>query len=317
MHRFKHPALFALAVLAIAAPAAADDFSTSIMRPTPVDPSTGMVAGKLPGSGSASYYFAVDLRAGDLMTQLQITGRPNGERRLTLQLLDVEAKVAASTFVRAGFGAKDEGTKSFAIDSSGRHVIRLTVEGEETGTFCVLMGGTALPNAKASGCPAPTAAAPAIPPPPARIVAAPVPVVSPAPPPPAPKAVEVITSKCEERLRVGSDFLFDFDRADVRPEAGDALAEVARHIAAAHKAVMIEGHTDGKGSDGYNQSLSERRAAAVRNALVGQGSPDRQLIIHGFGKSRPIAPNQQADGSDDPAGRQKNRRVEVVINTCS
>jgi outer membrane protein OmpA-like peptidoglycan-associated protein len=271
-----------------------------------------MVAGKLPGAGSASYYFAVDLRPGDLMTQLQVTGRPNGERRLTLQLLDAEAKVAASTFVRAGFGAKDEGTKSFAIDSSGRHVIRLTVEGEETGTFCVLMGGTALPSAKATGCPA---TAPAILPPPARTAAAPVPVVAPAPAPPAPKAVEVITSKCEERLRVGSDLLFDFDRADVRPEAGAALAEVARHVAAANKAVMIEGHTDGKGSDGYNQGL--RRAAAVRNALVSQGSPNRQLIIHGFGKSRPIAPNQQVDGSDDPAGRQKNRRVEVVINTCS
>ena len=124
----------------------------------------------------------------------------------TLQLLDAEAKVAASTFVRAGFGANDEGTKSFGIDSSGRHVIRLTVEGEETGTFCVLMGGTALPSAKATGCPA---TAPAILPPPARTAAAPVPVVAPAPAPP--KAVEVITSKCEERLRVGSDFLFGFD----------------------------------------------------------------------------------------------------------
>ncbi len=316
MHGFRHPALFALAVLVLAAPAAADDFSTSIMRPIPVDPSTGMIAGKLPGAGSASYYFAIDLRAGDLMTQLQITGRPNGERRLTLQLLDAEAKVAASTFVRAGFGAKDEGTKSFAIDSSGRHLIRLTVEGEETGTFCVLMGGTALPSAKPAGCPAPAAAVLVIPPP-APIAAQPAPVVAPAPPPPAPKAVEVITSKCEERLRVGADFLFDFDRADVRPEAGDALAEVARHIAAARKAVMIEGHTDGKGSDSYNQSLSERRAAAVRTALVSRGSPDRRLNIQGFGKSRPIAPNQQADGSDDPAGRQKNRRVEVVINTCS
>jgi outer membrane protein OmpA-like peptidoglycan-associated protein len=316
MSRFKHPAFFALAVLASAAPAAADDFSTSVMRPTPVDPSTGMVAGKLPGgTGSASYYFAVDLHTGDLMTQFQINGRPNGERRLTLQVLDADAKVAASTFVRAGFGAKDEGTKSFAIDASGRHVIRLIVEGEETGTFCVLMGGTALPNAKATGCPAPAATAPVIVPPP--IAAAPAPVAMPAPPPPAPKAVEVIISKCEERLRVGSDFLFDFDRADVRPEADDALAEVARHITAAHKAVMIEGHTDGKGTDGYNQGLSERRAATVRAALISRGSRDTQLIIHGFGKSRPIAPNQQADGSDDPAGRQKNRRVEVVIDTCS
>jgi outer membrane protein OmpA-like peptidoglycan-associated protein len=91
---------------------------------------------------------------------------------------------------------------------------------------------------------------------------------------------------------------------------------VTRHVAAANKAVMIERHTGSKGSDGYNQGLSERRAAAARNALVSQGSPDRQLIIHGFGKSQPTVPNQRPQGSDDPTGRQKNRRVEVVINPC-
>ncbi|MBV9631876.1 MAG: hypothetical protein JO230_27530, partial [Xanthobacteraceae bacterium] len=48
-----------------------------------------------------------------------------------------------------------------------------------------------------------------------------------------------------------------------------------------------------------------------------RGVSDGQLIIRGFGKSRPIAPNAHADGSDDPDGRQKNRRVEVVINTCN
>jgi outer membrane protein OmpA-like peptidoglycan-associated protein len=90
-----------------------------------------------------------------------------------------------------------------------------------------------------------------------------------------------------------------------------------QRIAAAQNRVIIEGHTDGKGTDGYNQCLSERRAAAVRIALVNRGLPGERLITHGFGKSRPIAPNQYDDGSDDPVGRQKNRRVEVVINTCS
>jgi len=327
MTAFRHSALFALGLVAAGAvPAAAEDFSTSIMRPTPVDPATGMLAGKLPGAaGPTSYYFAVPLSVGDLMTQLQITGRLNGERRVTFQLLDAEAKVAAFTFLRAGFAAKEETTKSFAIDTSGRHLIRLTVEGEENGTFCVLMGGTALPDAKEPACPAPAAAAvPPLPPPvaapppasPAPPAPMPLPVAA-SPPPPAPRAVEVIVSKCEERLRVGSDFLFDFDRADVRPEADEALEEVAQHVAAARKRVMIEGHTDAKGTDGYNQGLSERRAAAVRSALIYRGANDDRLVIHGFGKSRPIAPNQRADGSDDPAGRQKNRRVEVVINTCS
>jgi outer membrane protein OmpA-like peptidoglycan-associated protein len=130
------------------------------------------------------------------------------------------------------------------------------------------------------------------------------------------KAVEVIVSKCEERLRVGSDFLFDFDRAELRPQAAPALAELAQHIAAANKAVMIEGHTDAIGTESYNQTLSERRAVAVRIALASR-LPAARLNVRGFGKSRPVAENQRPDGSDDPDGRQHNRRVEVVINTCS
>jgi outer membrane protein OmpA-like peptidoglycan-associated protein len=313
-HMFRTSTLIALAVLACASPAAAGDLSTSILRPTQLDPATGLISGKLPGgSGRASYYVSADLSAGALMTQLRISGRAGGERRLTFQLLGADAKVQDSAFVRAGFGTLDEGTSSFAIDNSGRHVIRLIVEGEENGSFCVLMGGTALPNVKDASCPGQAAETP-----PAAEVK-----VSAAPPPPPPppfkaefKVVEVIKSQCEERLRVGSDFLFDFDRADVRPEADEALAEVAQRVETAQKRVVVEGHTDGKGTDGYNQALSERRATAVRSALIARGASEDQLIIHGYGKSRPIAPNAQPDGSDDPEGRQKNRRVEVVINTC-
>jgi outer membrane protein OmpA-like peptidoglycan-associated protein len=131
------------------------------------------------------------------------------------------------------------------------------------------------------------------------------------------KAVEVIVSKCEERLRVGSDFLFDFNRAELRAEAAPALAELAHRVIDANKAVLIEGHTDAIGTDAYNQGLSERRAVAVRVALAARGLPVTSLNIRGYGKSRPVAPNQQPDGSDDPDGRQQNRRVEVVINTCN
>jgi outer membrane protein OmpA-like peptidoglycan-associated protein len=55
----------------------------------------------------------------------------------------------------------------------------------------------------------------------------------------------------------------------------------------------------------------------VRAALIEHGAPGSMLITHAFGKSRPIAPNEQPRGSDNPQGRQKNRRVEVVIKTCS
>jgi outer membrane protein OmpA-like peptidoglycan-associated protein len=309
-------------VAAFATSAAADELSKSIMRPTPVI--SGVVAGDLPGGdGSTSYYIAVDLRQGALMTQLAIAGRSNTDKKLTFELLDTDARIAASTYVMAGLDPKAELTKSFPIDSAGRYTIRLTVEGKETGIYCVLMGGPAMPNVTAANCPTMAAAAPApVAPPvsrPAPVVVVAAPAVVPAPVVAAPalqRNFEVIVSKCEERLRVGSDFLFDFDRADVRSEAGPTLDDIAAHLASAKNAVMIEGHTDGKGTDGYNQTLSERRAISIRTSLTSRGLSVDRLNIRGFGKSRPVAQNERSDGSDDPEGRQKNRRVEVVLNTC-
>ena len=92
--------------------------------------------------------------------------------------------------------------------------------------------------------------------------------------------------------------------------------ELSQRITAAHKRATVEGHTDSLGTESYNQRLSERRAYAVRVALLSRGAFDQNLVVRGFGKSRPIAPNQNFDGSDNPEGRQKNRRVEVVMNTC-
>jgi outer membrane protein OmpA-like peptidoglycan-associated protein len=300
-------------VVAFAAPTLADELSKSIMRPTPV--TSGMVAGNLPGGdGSTSYYVAVDLKQGTLMTQLSIAGRANTGKKLTFDLLNAEARVAGGTYVSAGLDPKAEVTKNFPIDSAGHYVIRLTVEGRETGTYCVLMGGTALPDAPATNCPSAAAAAPA-PPPPVAIVTAP-PVKAAEAPVPPPRNYEVIVSKCEERLRVGSDFLFDFDRAEVRAEAGPTLDEIAGRLAAQKQAVMIEGHTDAKGTEGYNQTLSEKRAISVRASLTSRGVAIERLNIRGYGKTRPVAQNEKADGSDDPEGRQKNRRVEVVVNTC-
>jgi outer membrane protein OmpA-like peptidoglycan-associated protein len=305
-----------LASLASAPPAFADDLSKSILRPTPV--TSGMVAGNLPGGeGSTSYYVAVDLHQGTLMTQLSVAGRASTGKQLTFDLLNAEARVAAGTYVSAGLDPKADVTKNFPIDSAGRYVIRLTVEGRETGTYCVLMGGTALPDATAANCPTAAAARPA--PPPAAIVTAPPPAppVKAAEAPQPPRNYEVIVSKCEERLRVGSDFLFAFDRADMRPEAGPTLDEIASRLAAAKQAVMIEGHTDAKGTDSYNQTLSEKRAISVRASLTSRGVAIERLNIRGYGKTHPVAPNERSDGTDDPDGRQKNRRVEVVVNTCT
>jgi outer membrane protein OmpA-like peptidoglycan-associated protein len=112
--------------------------------------------------------------------------------------------------------------------------------------------------------------------------------------------------------------LFDFDKSNLRPDAEETLAAAGPEIAKlGGKPTRIEGHTDAIGSDAYNMKLSEARAAAVRDWLVGRGLVPVSTPIKGYGKSNPIAPNKTSDGRDDPEGRQKNRRVEVVFDTCT
>jgi outer membrane protein OmpA-like peptidoglycan-associated protein len=124
-------------------------------------------------------------------------------------------------------------------------------------------------------------------------------------------------SRCEQRLSVVADALFDFDKAKLRADAEETLAAAAPEIAKyGGKPARIEGHTDAKGSDTYNLKLSEARASSVREWLAGRGVVPATTPIKGFGKSKPVAPNATVDGKDDPQGRQKNRRVEVVFDTC-
>ena len=79
--------------------------------------------------------------------------------------------------------------------------------------------------------------------------------------------------------------------------------------------VRIEGHTDSIGTDDYNQALSERRAASVRDWLSEHGGlTDAAFTTAGFGSSNPVAPNTNEDGSDNPFGRQQNRRVDIVAS---
>lgn len=109
-----------------------------------------------------------------------------------------------------------------------------------------------------------------------------------------------------------ADVLFDFDKAVIRPDAEPALDKAAEVLKSYPTAkVTIGGHTDAKGDDAYNEALSMRRAKAVADRLAGPAG--RTLAAEGFGERQPIAPNAHADGSDDPQGRQKNRRVEIRI----
>jgi outer membrane protein OmpA-like peptidoglycan-associated protein len=121
----------------------------------------------------------------------------------------------------------------------------------------------------------------------------------------------------ETRIELSADVLFDFDKAELKPEASESLAKVAEVLRASPSApVSIEGHTDGKGTDAYNQPLSERRAHSVKAWLVEHGGvPAARITARGWGKTRPVAPNARPDGSDDPEGRKKNRRVEITVRT--
>jgi outer membrane protein OmpA-like peptidoglycan-associated protein len=120
----------------------------------------------------------------------------------------------------------------------------------------------------------------------------------------------------EIHIELSADVLFDFDRADIRPDAATALRKAALVIRAHPDArVRVEGHTDGKGTHAYNLRLSERRAqAVVRWLQQREGLESTAFQAQGLGETRPIAPNARPDGSDDPSGRQQNRRVEIVIS---
>ncbi|HEY8188234.1 MAG TPA: OmpA family protein [Pyrinomonadaceae bacterium] len=119
----------------------------------------------------------------------------------------------------------------------------------------------------------------------------------------------------EIRIELAADVLFDFDKADLRPAAQKTLHQAADIIKEKAKGtVRIEGHTDSKGNDAYNQKLSERRAAAVKAWFINkEGLGNQQFTTQGFGAKKPVASNTKPDGSDDPDGRQKNRRVEIIL----
>ncbi len=106
-----------------------------------------------------------------------------------------------------------------------------------------------------------------------------------------------------------SDVLFNTGQSSLQPGAREKLAKVAG-IAAGHPGLSfeVEGHTDSVGTDASNQLLSERRGESVRDYLVGQGMAGSSISTKGLGRSQPVASN------DTAAGRQQNRRVELVIS---
>lgn len=136
---------------------------------------------------------------------------------------------------------------------------------------------------------------------------APEPVVQPAPrprpaPPPPPPEPEVI-------FEFDSEVTFAFDSAEIRPSAEGELNRAAAILSDRTEIILVEvaGHTDSIGTEAYNQNLSERRAQAVADYLVGRGIDRDRMEVRGFGESRPKVSN------DTPENRQMNRRVVITV----
>ena len=105
------------------------------------------------------------------------------------------------------------------------------------------------------------------------------------------------------------DVLFDTGKADLRPQAREALAKLSGIVLNYPTLrLAIEGYTDSTGTAEFNQTLSEKRAAAVRDYLLAQGLSADSLTAQGFGENNAVADNTTTEG------RQRNRRVEIVVS---
>lgn len=132
--------------------------------------------------------------------------------------------------------------------------------------------------------------------------------------PPDPRLVRIrMAARESPNVNIPNELLFDFDKYELKPEARRSLLYIADLLNNRRKLpVTIEGHTDSKASNEYNMELSRKRALAVKQWFIEHKVYKAgEFRVVPYGESRPIAPNQKPDGSDNPEGRRKNRRVVI------
>jgi OmpA-OmpF porin, OOP family len=185
-------------------------------------------------------------------------------------------------------------------DNSGAVVVSGTGLCVRTGTWTPgtsVVGCDPMPVATAAPAPAPEPA------PPAPAAAAPAEPVT----PPAALA-EPAPAPMPQKISLNTDALFNFDKADLRPDAKSELDSLLERVRAANiEEISLVGHTDSIGTDEYNMKLSQRRADAVKSYFVSQGMPAEKIHTEGRGKREPVADNKTKEG------RQENRRVDVAV----
>jgi outer membrane protein OmpA-like peptidoglycan-associated protein len=111
-----------------------------------------------------------------------------------------------------------------------------------------------------------------------------------------------------------NNVFFDFDKYDLRPESNTELNRVILFLNEyPNIEIEMSAHTDSKGSDEYNLTLSANRAKSVMDYIISKGISKSRIVSKGYGETKPVADNANADGTDNPEGRQLNRRVEFTI----
>jgi hypothetical protein len=150
MRSFFRQAALAAGIIMVASVARAESFSTSAINPMPVAPN-GLITGNYPaGETETSYYFAVDLKPGDLPTQMSFLGRPDRDKSLELDLKDPKGRLVGYYSIMGGLDANREATRIFPVDSSGRYLIVLKMKGPETTSFRIALGGATFPVTSAA-----------------------------------------------------------------------------------------------------------------------------------------------------------------------
>ena len=129
------------------------------------------------------------------------------------------------------------------------------------------------------------------------------------------KYVEVTKLVPGDIIAIPANVLFDFDKSDIRPDGDELLRNTIYKSLVEFGVTEIEiiGHTDAKGTEEYNHALGLRRASSVGEALIALGFSEEGVTFETRGELDPVVPNVNSDGSDNPAGRQLNRRVELVV----
>ncbi len=131
------------------------------------------------------------------------------------------------------------------------------------------------------------------------------------------KSQGLVTEETERGVVVFlPEVFFEFGKYDLTPAAKEKISVITTVIndpRALNRSIAIEGHTDSVGNEAANLSLSTQRAKTVEQALAASELLGERISTRGYGEKYPIAPNTNVDGSDNPEGRAKNRRVEIIV----